>query len=88
MRCRPVAELVVKGKSDAVAVVEPINDVFSADHLETYLAAYDAMRAGNAEAVQMFRTLAANHPSDMVVAKHAERLAEGKLGCRIELEGK
>lgn len=88
MRCRPVAELVVKGKSDAVAVVEPIDDVFPADHLETYLTAYDAMRAGNAEAVQMFRTLAANYPSDMVVAKHAERLAEGKLGCRIELEGK
>lgn len=83
---RPVAEVVVKGRSEAVEVVEPLADGVAVP--EGYLAAYESMRAGDAQARDRFEELARRWPDDAVIAMHAKRLRRGAHGARITLEEK
>ncbi|MGH6720234.1 MAG: CHASE2 domain-containing protein [Alphaproteobacteria bacterium] len=85
---RPVAEVVVKGRKEAVAVVEPIGEAQADASLDDYRAAYEAMRRGDEDAVARFERLAAAAPEDAVVALHLKRLRRGDQGVKIVLEEK
>lgn len=84
-RFRPVADVVVKGKSEAVSVVEPLADAASDDG---YATAYQALKDESAGAAGLFERLAALAPDDGVVAAHLARLRAGARGTRIVLEEK
>src|SRR5690606_34859217 len=90
-RVRPVGRLVLKGKTEALQVFEPLPDTPPAGYAPDalYQSAYDALREGDgAVALARFQALQAAYPGDPLVRLHGERLAAGELGERIVLTTK
>jgi adenylate cyclase len=89
-RVRPVGRLVLKGKSQALAVFEPIIEELAVARapLEAYAAAFDLLRNEDARAADAFRKLAADYPDDPLVALHDRRLQAGERGERIVMSEK
>ncbi|WP_287469124.1 adenylate/guanylate cyclase domain-containing protein [Hydrogenophaga sp.] len=88
---RPVGRLVLKGKTEALAVFEPVTDTDASERapLAAYQAAFEALREGrDAEAAERLRALQAQWPHDPLVRLHAARLAAGERGDRIVLSAK
>ncbi|MBV9330947.1 MAG: CHASE2 domain-containing protein [Alphaproteobacteria bacterium] len=86
---RPIASVVVKGKTIAVEVCQPLRDgEYSKDYLDRYAAAYRKLCEGSAEAQPLFQALAAERPDDPCVALHLKRLASGERTNRIVMEEK
>ena len=88
--CRPLARIVVKGRTQPVAVHEPLA---VRDHGPDYVARYDAAYAkldmqGDDEALRLFQALQREAPDDTVVAMHVERLESGGSGAVFALGGK
>lgn len=89
-RVRPVGRLVLKGKSEALEVYEPLDDELAAARApaEEYAKAFDAMRAERAEAEALFADLAKRYPDDPLVHLHHGRLATGDCGDLIVMSEK
>jgi len=86
---RPIANVVVKGKTMAVEVWQPLRPGdYSDDYLKRYAAAYEKLCAGASEAISMFAELAKEQPDDPCVALHLRRLAAGERGNRIVMDEK
>ena len=89
IRVRPVGRLVLKGKSQALAVCEPLTeDAVARAPLEAYLAAYAAMQQQDPQAQARFAQLAQDWPQDPLVQLHARRLRDGELGDRMAMDEK
>jgi class 3 adenylate cyclase len=84
---RPVAELVLKGRSEALATYEILDDGEAA-WAERCAQAYARMTAREAGAVTAFQALSAERPEDGVVQLHLARFARGQSGARIVLDEK
>lgn len=82
---RPVASLLVKGKSQAVDVYEPFATGKEPDYCEAYRAAYRLASAGDPAAKSAFTTLAAQYPEDAVIALHLARLRAGRTEPVLDL---
>jgi len=81
---RPVGALMLRGKTDAVEVFEPLPaDDRSA--LEAYSGAYQRLAAGEPGAVEAFEALAEVAPDDPVVVLHLGRLKAGETGTTLDL---
>lgn len=78
MMARPIGRLVLKGKTEALKVYEPLTAETPAGYapLAAYQAAYEAMAQGLAEAVAHFAQLAARFPDDPLVRLHHRRLQD------------
>jgi adenylate cyclase len=89
IRVRPVGRLVLKGKSQALAVFEPLTegDVARAP-LDAYLAAFVAMQQQDPRALELFSQLAQTWPQDPLVLLHTLRLRSGELGDRVVMSEK
>lgn len=86
---RPVGRLLLKGKSEAVAVYEPLSDGETGGApIAAYLAAYALLEAESPDANQAFRELAQAHPDDPLAAYHAQRLANGENGTLVTMKSK
>ena len=86
---RPVGELVLKGKTEAIEAFEPLTpEERSSRRVEGYLEAYARMAAGEAGAKEAFAALHAVHPEDPLVAFHLARLEAGERGARVVLSAK
>ena len=89
---RPIGQLVVKGKTKALQVFDPLQHASGAALTErdtAYDAAYELMKQGNAaEALAAFTQLANERPNDGLVAFHLERLREGAQDDYIKLDEK
>ncbi len=87
---RPIGRLVLKGKTQALAVFEPLTDEVPGPYAPTadYQAAFDAMAAEAPDALARFEALAAGYPDDPLVHLHRERLSQGEVGDRIVLDAK
>jgi len=79
---RPVGELVLKGKTEAILAYEPLAE---GDERPEYLAAYEKMAAGDPTAEEDFTVLA---PTDPLAAFHLKRLQAGETGIRVVLSEK
>ncbi|MCA1908659.1 MAG: adenylate/guanylate cyclase domain-containing protein, partial [Magnetospirillum sp.] len=79
---RPVGELVLKGKTEAILAYEPLPP---GDERPEYLAAYEKMAAGDPAAMEEFTALA---PTDPLAAFHLKRLRAGEAGIRVILSEK
>jgi adenylate cyclase len=89
MRVRPVGRLVLKGKSQALAVYEPLTeDGVARAPLDAYVAAFAAMQQHDAQALELFAQLAQAWPDDPLVQLHARRLRSGDLGDQIVMDAK
>ena len=86
---RPVGELVLKGKSEAVAAFEPCPKGGNTHcGIEEYMAAYRMLSGAESGARAAFRRLAEQWPHDPLVAFHLGRLEAGESGSRVVLKEK
>jgi adenylate cyclase len=89
IRFRPIASVVVKGKTVAVDICEPLREgQYSNDYLLRYEAAYAKLTEGSPEAQPLFSALARERPDDPCVALHLKRLAAGECSNRIAMDEK
>lgn len=87
---RPVGRLVLKGKTLALMVYQPI---IAAEGEEAardiiYENAFEVLRNEQPEALQIFEALATERPDDPLVALHLKRLRAGELGDRMVMTSK
>jgi adenylate cyclase len=82
---RPVCDLVVKGKDEAVSVYEPVPE-WSADLLERYRHAYALLRDADPGAHAAFQALA--DTPDPIIHLFLTRIAAGRAGVRVVLDEK
>lgn len=87
---RPVGQLVLKGKTAALKVFEPLPEELPQAYAPTdeYLAAYEAVRDGDAQAQAHFERLRERYPADPLVNLYCARLAQNELGDRMVLSAK
>jgi adenylate cyclase len=87
---RPIAQVVLKGKTQSLALFEPMDAIPAgqAAPLETYLEAYALLASGAQEALPALVRLAQTYPQDTLIRYHLERMRDGVIGDRIVLEMK
>jgi adenylate cyclase len=86
---RPVGRLVLKGKSQALSVFEPLTeDGMGRAPLEAYMAAYSAMQQQDKHALELFSQLAHDWPQDPLVLLHTRRLCNGEWGDQMVMDEK
>ena len=88
---RPVGQLVLKGKSQALQVFEPeaATGFTRRAPAADYQAAFDQLQSGASEAALLaFSRLAEAYPEDPLVQLHLERLKEGATSDRIVMSDK
>lgn len=86
---RPVGRLMLKGKSEAIEVFEPLpSEERSSDKQRAYLQAYEILEMNDPKALTSFAKLSNRFPSDRLIAYHAARLAQGQSTSTIVLSGK
>ena len=86
---RPIAEVVLKGKTAAVEVWEPLHDDERREaFMARYCEAYEALASGDPRAKDMFTALTKEAPDDPCVRLHLERLETGETGAVIVMTEK
>jgi adenylate cyclase len=86
---RPIAEVVLKGKSAAVEAWEPLHeDDPRGAFMARYTQAYEALQSCDPGAERMLAALAEEAPDDPCVRLHLTRLAAGESGTVIVMEEK
>jgi adenylate cyclase len=86
---RPVGRLVLKGKSKALAVFEPVTeDAMPRAPLDDYRQAFVALQQEAPEAQVLFAQLAQDWPHDPLVQLHHSRLMAGAQGDLIVMSEK
>ena len=89
LAARPVGHLVLKGKSKALEVWEPLAAQAEAcAPPEAYLQAYRALERMDPAAQDLFVALARDFPQDPLVALHLQRLQGAQAGVQIVLHEK
>lgn len=90
VQVRPVGQLVLKGKTNALRVYEPFVAEFAQRYapLDEYRAAFAALQERRPAAAALFERLAAAYPDDPLVALHRRRLAAGEQGDLIVMREK
>lgn len=83
-KVRPVGELVLKGKTEALQVYEPITHAPDT----AYENAYQLMQKNHTAAKTAFTTLAEQRPDDPLVKLHRQRLEAGEIGSKIVMAAK
>lgn len=83
---RPIAEVVLKGKTVALPIFEPVyNDDLS--FLQDYNKAYELLDSKPEEAKKIFMELETKH-NDPLSSLHVKRLNSGDVGVTIKMEEK
>ncbi len=86
---RPIARLLLKGKSNPLMVYEPLTSgTLSQHNLSEYKNAYTLMQAENQDATQAFKELMIRLPNDKLSILHYNRLKNGQKGDLIDLSYK
>lgn len=86
---RPIGQLLLKGKSKATEVYEPVVSLaVSKAPMVAYLEAYELMARGDCKAPEAFAALARRHPADGLINFHAHRLGGGATGITLLLPDK
>ena len=87
---RPVGDLVLKGRREALTVFEPLTpEVSASSALECYRQAYRHLAEERpAEARELFAELCRSEPDDNLAALHLARLEAGESGTRIVMTEK
>jgi adenylate cyclase len=86
---RPIASVVLKGKTDALDLWEPLQEgACGPDFLAAYGRAYDRLRAGEPDAASLFAALAAEYPDDPCTLLHVQRLRDGATDVKMVMTEK
>ena len=86
-RGRPVGDLVLRGKSEALRAFQPLTRAQYDDLATTsYLDAFAALEANGPGALAAFAAHVGKHPDDQLASFHLKRLLNGAAGTRIAME--
>jgi adenylate cyclase len=86
---RPVGQLLLKGKSRALEVFEPVTgDSTGRAPLQAYTVAFEALQRRDPQALELFARLAREWPQDPLVQLHQHRLCAGERGARLVMDQK
>jgi class 3 adenylate cyclase/CHASE2 domain-containing sensor protein len=89
VRFRPIASVVLKGKSEPVAVFEPLHEDDTRDgFFRRYDIAFGQLEKRGPEALALFDQLTQEAPDDPCVALHLERLRRGDHGVTVVMTEK
>lgn len=85
-RGRPVGDLLLRGKSEALRVFEPMTSAqFDSPATTSYLEAFAKLEAGDAAATAAFAAHLGREPQDQLASFHLKRLLNGANGTRISM---
>jgi adenylate cyclase len=86
-RGRPVGDLVLRGRSEALRAFEPVSADLSADpSTPNYAEAFAKLEAGEPDAVAAFAAIVGRHPDDHLASFHLRRLLNGAAGTKIVMD--
>jgi len=86
---RPVGHLILKGKTEAIDVFEPLLSAeVASQRLTDYLACYGLLERKQSGAAAAFAELAERFPDGRLINFHAQRLTGGETGSTIIMTGK
>jgi len=86
---RPMGRVVVKGKTTALGIWEPLSPERDAsDYIARYRYAYQRLEEGAEESLRLFEELFAENPYDGCVEIHLDRLRTGARSPEIAMEEK
>jgi class 3 adenylate cyclase/CHASE2 domain-containing sensor protein len=86
---RPIGSVILKGKTEALDVWEPLHEqAYGADYLARYEAAFKTASDEAPLAAVLFAKLAAEAPDDPLVHFYLERLNSGETGINIKMTEK
>ncbi len=86
-RGRPVGDLVLRGKSEALRVFEPLTvEQFNSPATRSYLEAFGKLEASDPSATASFAAHLGKEPQDLLATFHLKRLLNGATGTRIAME--
>jgi adenylate cyclase len=86
-RGRLVGDLVLRGKSEALRVFEPLRAAqYDDPTTKSYLEAFAKLEAGDPGATAAFAAHLGNQPEDQLASFHLKRLLNGATGTRIPME--
>ena len=86
-RGRPVGDLVLRGRTEAMRAFEPLQDEqFQANATKSYLDAFAKLEAGDPGAIAAFAAHVGRVPDDHLASFHLKRLLNGGSGTRIVMD--
>jgi adenylate cyclase len=85
---RPVGDIIVKGRKNAVAILAPVSPADPPALLARYAEAYTALSQEEPEAAELFAALHRDFPADSPATFHAGRLAAGENGVLVVMQEK
>ena len=86
-RGRPVGDLVLRGRTEALRAFEPLRDAQYEDPAtKSYLEAFAKLEAGDPGAMAAFAAHVGQHADDQLASFHLKRLLNGATGTRIAME--
>ncbi len=86
-RGRPVGDLVLRGKTEALRAFEPLRiEDHESQATKTYLDAFAKLETGDPGAIAAFASHVGTQPQDQLASFHLKRLLNGATGTRIAME--
>lgn len=84
---RPVGDLALRGKTDALRVFEPLQaDRKDDPAIKSYAEAFAKLETGDLNAVSAFATHLGKYPDDALASFHLKRLLNGATGINIRMD--
>jgi adenylate cyclase len=84
---RPVGDLVLRGKSEALRAFEPLrSEQYKTSATTAYLDAFAKLEAGEADAMAAFASHVGKQPQDHLASFHLKRLLNGATGAKIVMD--
>jgi adenylate cyclase len=86
-RGRPVGDLILRGKTEALRTFEPLTCAQYEDPTTaSYLEAFAKLEANEPDALAAFAAHVGKHPDDQLASFHLKRLLNGATGTRIAMD--
>jgi adenylate cyclase len=86
-RGRPVGDLVLRGKSEALRAFEPLRaEQYKDPATQIYLDAFAKLEANDPGAIAAFASHVGKEPQDHLASFHLKRLLNGATGAKIAME--
>ena len=86
-RGRPVGDLVLRGRAEALRAFEPLRaEQYDDPSTASYLEAFAKLEAGDPGALAAFAAQVGKRPDDQLASFHLKRLLNGARGTEISMD--
>jgi class 3 adenylate cyclase/CHASE2 domain-containing sensor protein len=89
VKFRPIGDVVLKGKTEAVTLYNPVTDEFAASPAYTdYMDTYALLKGEDPKGSDAVRALKQKYPDDPLIDFHLDRVESGLCTARVVMEDK